>query len=221
MGYSISVSCKSTQAAERLARFLRSAATPFSAMLRESPEHEELIAKVPGFLPMHDNSIDWDPTQHIHLGHALAYGSGNTKVGFNFSSQGIYGYWMYALTAWAALRVGRKRGLNALSTLGYAGQQVAYTTYDSDPTPVLTKADIADWTPVAQDYARWRWLVNCDGLREVEDATHYAKRIYGHHKADRWAIAFKAQDNLLRAVAERELHKLSYWWDDFMDKETR
>ena len=217
MGYSLSTPCKSAKARDRMAKFLRSELVPFSKLVADAPELPELekVSQV------HLTELRYDPTQWICVGGELAYGSGASKIGFNFSSSGFYGLWMYALCAWMAFRVGRRRGLNKLSMVGHADQRVAYTTYDHEPYPVLTKADIASWTPASQEQARWQWLVNDLGVREVEDADHKAKRLLGDDAPHEFMIRQVEIDRLVTAIVERELRRLDYLWDEFVDREGR
>jgi hypothetical protein len=211
MGYSLSTPCKSPQARDKMAAFLGEHLRPFSEVLRESPELVELqeLTRVPL------DKLRYDPTKYLCVGDELAYGSGPSKIGFNFSSSSFpFGLWMHALCAWMALRVGRRRGLNALSDVGRADQRVAYTTYDHDPTPVLTKADIADWPESHREHARWRWLVSGLGTKEVEPAEHQVKRWGGEHAE---VLDFhrrsEKRDRLLTAIIERELRRLAELWE--------
>jgi len=229
MGYSLSVPCKSVKAAEMLHAFLTSELRPFSiacddpanADIRTAFEavwegHEEDVQG----LPSEEVDLPYDPTQYVHIGRGLSYAEGTTKVGFNFSTQMDFGVYMHTVLAWAALRVGRRRGLNALAPVGHADQKVPYFTYDSEPTEVSRK------------HGEIYWQVGPLGLRVTDEdgvRTHrfgqnvdaVRKRIRPDERFD-WLRALAiARDTALRAVTEREMRRLDCMWDYFVDMETR
>lgn len=182
MGYSLSVPCKSQKARNRLAKFLKRHLRPFTVAC-SSPEYGPPDRTF--LLPSTDY---YDPTRHVYVGDELAYGSGNSKVGFNFVSQGQFGVYMHAIMAWSALRVGRTRGLNALSAIGMAHQRVPYYTYDSTPIPVLLPSHMLDWSDSAREYGRTQWEVTHLGLRVT------------------------ARDEALRIITESEMRRLDVLW---------
>jgi len=185
MGYSLSVPCRSVQAAKQLHSFLEISMRPYSVLTG-------------------DLDHLYDPTQYINIGRGLSYGSGASKVGFNFSSQGPYGIYMHAVLSWAALRVGRKRALNALAVTGYAHQMVPYITYDNEPIPVLTVQHLDGWSDEAKDYARLKWQVDHFGMRLSDCSPLGSPRNQCHHD-----------------VTRGEMRRLDHLWNVFMDRETR
>jgi len=236
MGYSLSVPCKSRQARDRLAEFLSGTMRPFSEVCGERADVREALEawqeenKIEGrrtLFPIPDGvNRDYDPTQWICVGNELAYGAGSSKVGFNFSTQGDYGQWMYAVLKWAALHSGRKRGLNALSMVGMAHQRVPYITYDNEPTPVLLESMLIGWKDNAAEEARRRWVVNPLGIRAVEDFTHYMDRRYPSDRQPegdqrKFLEGLYQRDKALGTIVEGEMRRLDVLWDDFIDMETR
>jgi len=223
MGYSLSVPCKSTKAAEHLAAFLREHLRPFSVVCDESPDiraefaADALVDDRRRFPLPTCGPNTYDPTTFVCLGHELAYGSGSTKVGFNLSTTGQYGIYMHAVLAWAATRVGRRRGLNNLAIVGHADQRVAYTTWDNQPQPVLTATDIAAWDPKEREYGEIHWLVDKFGLRTFGDTTHYAHqrgwRDEGEGARKALLHSMWARDKALRAITEREMERLNRLWE--------
>lgn len=233
MGYSLSVCCKSPKARDRLAEFLRGAMRPFSLVCGERTDvrdaldkwnDENLPENMKGMYPLPDGlNRDYDPTQFVFVGDELAYGAETNKVGFNFSTQGDMGIYMYAVLKWAALHSGRKRGLNALSYVGRAGQSVPYITYDSHPDPVLSESMILDWSESEQKEARQRrWVVNPLGLWPIGEFSHYFRRRYGDADIDitlgerRSLIeSFYQRDKALHTITEQEMGRLDGLWNEF------
>lgn len=210
MGASFSVPCRSRKAAEGLAAFLRANLRPLTVAAR-APENADL--SVIGL-----ESIVYDPTAHVCLGRELAYGAGSTKVGFNISWVGIFRPYIEAILAWSALRVGRKRGLNALGIVGHAWQQVPYYTYESQPIPVLLPSHMIDWDPLSQRYARDHWEVDHLGFRIANNVvrTHMAQveATWAKTEAEKAVLARqKAQEDAMRALVEREMRRLDQLWD--------
>jgi len=218
-----------------MAEFLCSTLRPFSvacdeaeAIRAEFNEYREATRVGSGaralVLELPTRYTAYDPTTEVRVGHQLGYGAGPSKIGFNFSTQGQFGIYMHAVLSWAALRVGRRRGLNALSIVNHADQKVAYITYDSTPIPVLRARDMEGWTPEAADYGKHNWQVDRFGLRHFGDTTHYAGMLVcgGGDVAQAPLVkAMWTRDKALRAVTEKEMRRLEVLWDDFMDRETR
>ncbi len=233
MGYSLSVPCKSGKARDRLAEFLKGCLRPFTevcslpenACVREEFEATAgELGKQMFPLPSADY-FPYDPTRYIRVGHELAYGSGPSKVGFNFSTQGQFGTYIHAVLAWAALRVGRPRGLNALAVVGAAHQRVPYYTYDHEPIPVLLPSMMLDWSDSAREYGRTHWEVTHLGLRVADEAARmHAAMPEKWAKTEEeiaWLKRLAARDKALRDFTKREMRRLDVLWDEFIDMEER
>lgn len=233
MGYTLAVPCKSTLARDRMADFLCATLRPFSVACDEAEairakfdEYRESTSEGSGaralVMGLPSQHTAYDPTARVSVGNELGYGAGPSKIGFNFSTQGQFSIYMHAVLSWAALRVGRRRGLNALSIVGHADQKVAYITYDSTPIPVLRTRDMEGWTPEAADYGKHQWQVDRFGLRHFGDTTHYAGRWSPGGKTEEALVkAMWTRDKALRDITEREMRRLEVLWEDFMDRETR
>jgi hypothetical protein len=225
MGYSLSVPCKSGKARDRLYGFLSRALRPFTDDIRA--KFNDGLDDSRRAIPLPSAAADhaYDPTRYVHVGNGLAYGSGPSKVGFNFSTQGQFSTYMHAVCAWAALRVGRTRGLNALAVVGQAHQRVPYYTYDNEPIPALLPSHMLDWPDNAREHGRTHWEVTHLGLRVADEVarTHavmpeeWAKT--PEEKA--WLTRLAARDEAIRTIVEREMRRLDVLWDEFVDREER
>lgn len=227
MGYSLSVPCKSAKARDQLAEFLRAYLRPFTTVCGEAEDiraefdaFREATRKRPGAPPLvwelPTQYDSYDPTKDVWVGHELAYGAGSSKIGFNFSTQGQFSIYMHTVLSWAALLVGRRRGLNDLAVIGHADQRVAYISYDSHPIPVLLPSDMADWTPEAVEHGRDHWQVDGLGLRYFGDTAHYAEvELSGNPSSCGQAplvVALWTRDKALRAITAREMTRLDELW---------
>ncbi len=211
-----SVPCKSRLARDRMAEFLRSTMRPFGGVCDEASVERATFEEAVTdhhrqVFPLPSRDHLYDPTREFAVGNALAYGSGASKVGFNFST------YMHTVLAWAALRVGRKRGLNALACVGRAHQPVPYYTYDSNPTPVLLPSMMLDWSDVGREYGKTHWEVTHLGLRVADEvARTHAVMPEKWAKTDEelaWLKRLAARDTALRTITEREMRRLDVLWD--------
>ena len=200
MSASLSVACKSDKTRRQLTEFLRGHLRPFGVVC-DDPRHTELRRQFNANqrppLPTADPDR-YDPTRHIGVGHQLSYGRGASKIGFNFNVGGYFDAYMRAVLSWAALQVGRKRGLNDLAVVGHADQRIAYISYDSHTIPVLTEEDVDDWDDVAKEHARQHWQVSWLGLRANENARAY--------------MAAPPVAKVLRTIVEAEMEWLDVLW---------
>ena len=219
MGYSLSVSCRSGKARDRMARFLREHAIPFTTLMWNAPEKDEYLKKAWGEAT-EEEMLLYDPTQYFNVGNEIAYGAGPSRIGFNFTTGGIHADYMYSMMGWMALRVGTRRGLNALSDVGYAHLRVPYYKYDShDITPVLTFEDTSDWSDPVKEHARHRWVVDEFGCRVRTEEERYDYMRTGSALAN-WAQRKIWLDNEIRKneltmqVVRREMRRLAELWND-------
>ncbi len=210
MGASLSVPCKSLKARNSMTEFLRAHLRPFTLVCAEAIEIREAFevlrendpnCRVLCALP--SASSVYDPTRYVWAGNELSYGSGSSKVGFNFSTQGAMSIYMHAVLSWAALQVGRRRGLNELSMVGHSDQRVAYITYDSSPIPVLCEADMTDWIPESRQHGHSTWEVDQYGLRTFDITRYFRTEAYRH------------KEKALLDITTLEMHRLDALWKEW------
>jgi len=215
MGYSLSVPCKSPKHRDRLAAFLNEHSRPFSVACGEASDirvkHGLKTGADSVFLLIDSNDLLYDPTQFIQVGDDLSYGSGPSKVGFKFTSQGQYGTYMHAVLSWAALHSGRRRPLKRVSSSIGTGQSVRYITYDHEPIPVLTVEEMASWTPEEREYGEKHWAVDKFGMRLFTHMTHYT--VYGNdEQGSAWFVSLCSQERALEQITRREMERLDALW---------
>lgn len=207
MGYSLSVPCRSPQARDQLVDFLREHHRPFHRVLREHG-----VEKV-GRIPVAGEE-DYDPTVEVRVGNQLAYGRGPSKVGFNFGGAGMYGTWMYAVLGWAALRVGRRRGLNAMAADFGLGESFPYLTYDKEPHPIILDGspEISGLSDEDRgELIRRGLLVDSLGLsipRTIEERARW----FDMKTIEEWLSKEQEADETKRRVARAELTRLEGLW---------
>lgn len=109
MGYSAYVICRSAKSRDKMHKFLTDKVTPWHELVKVSE-------KLPRYKPEHDF------TSNPVAGDDIAYGARKLAVGFNFSSQGHSGEYMWCLLRFAALRVGTERVIDGVKT--------RFTVYD-------------------------------------------------------------------------------------------
>lgn len=149
MGYSASVSCKSVKASDQLYDFLKKNMVSWS-ILTEGTKIEY--------------NPDYDYTRFIKPGENLSYGSSPTRVGFDFSTQGPPGHYMWTILRWAAFKVGRVSRFP--KKLGH-NMPVPYVTCDIDEyVPVIT---IKQW--VYKDSAQY--VVDKLGFKSLSSKNNF------------------------------------------------
>jgi hypothetical protein len=180
MGYSVAVPVKSQKAKEEMLAFLYKHYKPFSTLAQGTDLEQE-------------SRPEYDPTGAILADGELSYDNGKCRIGFDYGGMFRERHYLYCTIRWIALRVGRKRQLNAAAKLGIL-HAIYYYVYDGfEACPILrtTECTIEDaqkvgWTIVDQHgYDAWPrpWDLHPDGL--VADAiaandTHWLreKEIY-------------------------------------------
>lgn len=214
MGASLSVTCKSKKAAYQLGAFLGPNLRPFSEVCDEAPKalRDEFQAIFKKGLPSRSKS-GHEPTRDVWLGYQIAYGGSPTKIGFNFCVMGTFEIYMKAVLSWAALRVGRRRGLNELGFVGKAHQRVAYYCYDGSPYPVLLADDMKDWDETSREYGRRHWEVTPLGLRVCIDPNSLGGQSSSEYER---GVAVRAQtwQRILAALTEQEMLRLQSLWNE-------
>jgi len=143
MGYSLTTPLASVKKAKTFMGFLRKNLRSFCAVMdAEATEDEKKAIYGPlgswiVSLPSIEELMVNDPTVNVVAGkNEVAYGSGVTKVGFNYHVGGVEHPYMMAVCAWMALRGGMRRKFKGLK------KPVAYMTYDSEAWPVLRPSDL-------------------------------------------------------------------------------
>lgn len=145
VGYSLSLPCQSIKARDKFASFLSQNMLPWYSVVQKGKYQYKTH-------PL------YDPTSMIRVGNELSYGASPLKVGFNFTTSGEAGDYMYALLRFGALRVGLKR---VMPKLAGTKRAVPYITYDSEAWPVLLKG-------------KGQWVVDPMGCRPISrPSTHW------------------------------------------------
>jgi hypothetical protein len=109
MGYSAYVICRNAKARDKMHRFLEEQVRPWHRLAEDSP----MLAKY---------NPDYDYTRFPVAGEDISYGARRMALGYNFSSQGEAGGYLWNLLRFAALRVGKDRVIGGVKT--------RFTVYD-------------------------------------------------------------------------------------------
>ena len=220
MGYTISVPCKSNKARDRVREFITCYAKSFyELMLEDPPELEEYLSLVSGDKKgIFDHAKMLDVTQELLWGARLTYGSGNSRVGFNYNSASRpYALHMYALTRWIAFHAGRRAGSNALSVVGHADQRTRYYLWDHEVIPVLSEEDIEGWSLSAKGYAHQKeWVVDDSGWLAMSSPVQYLVDPYGNAPDSYREYVHTSMRvyELANQISKREIDRITNIWRD-------
>jgi hypothetical protein len=190
VGYSASVACQSIKARDKLATFLKEHMVPWSSLVQNTKSLE----------------IDpaYDYTRYVQVADELSYCHGNSRVGFNFSTQYEPGWYMWAILRWSALRVGRFAWMEI--SKGEHGM-TRYTTYDGyDHDPVLPKSFFK--------HPKYdRWTVDKHGCRPIPRPwAAPTKTLSGKAMRGLWYLLEEKRTKQKEKIIEEAMIDLSKKW---------
>lgn len=218
MGYTLSTPLRSLRLRDTLAEFLQGpeGLRPFHRVLVEAPQAEELdeleaSQKFWGRIKSWaEADTIYDPTTYLRVGYEeLAYGHGDRRLGFNFSTSGIYSPFMWNLCRWTALQGGWKKPFRQLKQAGYYGT-AHYILYDREPWPFLLPDDVPQGNQGLAD----GFQVDELGFRPIGVMFSLPKE---YEQEDEFRVepyvGFRAFDKILNQIARDEIARIDQAWN--------